>query len=287
MYQDLEDWETLSDTPTISTLADDDTAREITNNINDISITAYADASQTAPVCNIDPTTAGTALPHSIWNSMRKTVPPSISTLGLASAYETTPVNPTPIPSMITLNHDSEAFIDASITSHNDTVDLPVGAFLSKIPYSELTGIDEKRTPAEQQGVRMRQLDEILESDDIQDDPLLQKLATNENLRHICFSQNIELTDIEKEMPAILLPNNDPVIQAFAAKHWHRIHPTKLEPAKIRPFLAWRPVNIIAKTLKHTTQLARMSIYHPLRKHIKARFPILNVPRLFEPVSAD
>ena len=95
-----------------------------------------------------------------------------------------------------------------------------------------------------------------------------------------CFIQRIR-------HPALLLPINDPVTKAFAAKHWHRIHPTKLEPAKIRPFLAWRPVNIIAKTLKHTTQLARMSIYHPLRKHIKARFPILNVPRLFKPVSAD
>ena len=80
---------------------------------------------------------------------------------------------------MITLNHDSETFIDTS------TVDINVGAFLSKIPYNELTGIDAKRTPAEQQGIRMRQMDKLVESDDIKDDPLLRKLANNENLRHI------------------------------------------------------------------------------------------------------
>ena len=46
-------------------------------------------------------------------------------------------------------------------------------------------------------------------------------------------------------------------------------------------------MEIIRKTLANTTQLARMIIRHPLRKHLKARFPFLNANRIAEGISSD
>ena len=38
---------------------------------------------------------------------------------------------------------------------------------------------------------------------------------------------------------------------------------------------------------KKTTKMARMAIRHPMRRHVKARFPHMNVTRIDEPVSTD
>ena len=55
----------------------------------------------------------------------------------------------------------------------------------------------------------------------------------------------------------------------------------------MRPFLGFCPAEIVRKTLANTTQLARMIIRHPLRKHIRARFPFLNGRRINEGISTD
>ena len=55
----------------------------------------------------------------------------------------------------------------------------------------------------------------------------------------------------------------------------------------LQPFLGWRPLHIVKKTLEHTTQLAKSSIKYPLRPHVKARNPWANVTRLQETVSID
>ena len=61
----------------------------------------------------------------------------------------------------------------------------------------------------------------------------------------------------------------------------------QIDPSKVQPYLGWRPLEVIRKTLECTTQLARMTLRVPLRRHLKARFPWLNVNRLDEVVSVD
>jgi hypothetical protein len=73
----------------------------------------------------------------------------------------------------------------------------------------------------------------------------------------------------------------------YATKSWHRVVYQNVDPMKIQPFLGWRPLDIIKKTLDNTTQLARMVIRLPLRRHFKSRAPFLNVTRLDEVVSTD
>ena len=68
---------------------------------------------------------------------------------------------------------------------------------------------------------------------------------------------------------------------------WHRVVYKDADPKKIQPFLGWRPLDIVKKTLEHTTQLAKSSIRYPLRPHVKARNPWANVTRLNEVVSTD
>ena len=61
----------------------------------------------------------------------------------------------------------------------------------------------------------------------------------------------------------------------------------KVDPKKVAPYLAFRPLEIIKATLASTTQLARMTIHHPLHHHLKSRAPFANVTHLDEPVSTD
>ena len=46
-------------------------------------------------------------------------------------------------------------------------------------------------------------------------------------------------------------------------------------------------MNVIKKTMTKTTQMARMIIKHPMRRHVKARFPHMNVTRIDGTVSTD
>ena len=61
--------------------------------------------------------------------------------------------------------------------------------------------------------------------------------------------------------------------------------PRKLEA--LQPSLAWKPLNIIKKTLENTTQWGRMICQYPLKKHHVSRFPWNNRNRLREEVAMD
>ena len=61
----------------------------------------------------------------------------------------------------------------------------------------------------------------------------------------------------------------------------------QMDPAQVAPYLAYRPLDIVKATLEYTTQLARMIIRKPLRRHYKARNPGVNVTRIDEAVSTD
>jgi hypothetical protein len=125
-------------------------------------------------------------------------------------------------------------------------------AFINHLTYEELTGVD--RTNFEYYGYPP--IEEY--------DPLLHE--SDDRISHLMFT---------------------PSTLAYAVKSWHRVLHQELDPRKLQPFLAWRPLEVIKETLKCTTQLARMCIRYPLRKHLKARNPHLNVKRLDEAVSTD
>ena len=75
--------------------------------------------------------------------------------------------------------------------------------------------------------------------------------------------------------------------QILANATWHRVIHKNIDSNLLRPYLGWRSLSIVKKTLNKTTQMARMIIRQPLRHHVKARFPHMNVTGIDEPVSTD
>jgi hypothetical protein len=69
--------------------------------------------------------------------------------------------------------------------------------------------------------------------------------------------------------------------------HWHRVLHKELDAQKLCAFLGFRPIDIVRKTLANTTQMARLIIRYPFRKHVKACFPFLNTRRINEGISTD
>ena len=55
----------------------------------------------------------------------------------------------------------------------------------------------------------------------------------------------------------------------------------------LRPFLGWKPSNIIKKTFESTTQYGTYNVRLPLRRHFKSRYPALCVKRLDEWYATD
>ena len=55
----------------------------------------------------------------------------------------------------------------------------------------------------------------------------------------------------------------------------------------LQPRLAWKPLNVIKKTLENTTQWGRMICQYPMKKHHVSRFPWNNRHRLREEVAMD
>jgi hypothetical protein len=75
--------------------------------------------------------------------------------------------------------------------------------------------------------------------------------------------------------------------QILATATWHKVTYQDMNPEGLRQYLGWRPTQVVKKTLARTTQMARMIIRHPMRQHIKSRFPHMNVTRINDPVSTD
>src|SRR5210317_1676739 len=55
----------------------------------------------------------------------------------------------------------------------------------------------------------------------------------------------------------------------------------------IQPNLAWKPLEVIKKTLEATTQWSRQIVKYPLKKHHVSRFPWSNCQRLRKKVAMD
>jgi Reverse transcriptase (RNA-dependent DNA polymerase) len=54
-----------------------------------------------------------------------------------------------------------------------------------------------------------------------------------------------------------------------------------------RPYLAYRPIEVVRRTLEQTTQMAKLSSSIPMRRHVRSLFPFLNRKRINETVATD
>jgi Reverse transcriptase (RNA-dependent DNA polymerase) len=75
--------------------------------------------------------------------------------------------------------------------------------------------------------------------------------------------------------------------RVFAVASWHRVLHQNLDPTQIQPYLGFAPIEVIKKTLERTTQMAKMILRAPLRRHIKSRLSFMQAKRLEETVSTD
>ena len=73
----------------------------------------------------------------------------------------------------------------------------------------------------------------------------------------------------------------------FAVASWHHVVHKQLDPVQLRPFLGYAPTEVVKRTLQRTTQMAKMIIRAPLRRHIKSRLSFMRAKRLEETVSTD
>ena len=74
-------------------------------------------------------------------------------------------------------------------------------------------------------------------------------------------------------------------IQLHTFQHQQNKHEVDFE--KLRPFFGWVQPDVIKKTFDKSTQWAVAITRFPMRKHIKSRFPALNISRRSEPVATD
>ena len=80
----------------------------------------------------------------------------------------------------------------------------------------------------------------------------------------------------------------DPTIVSDSLRSKYTVAiPTKQHLSKLEKYFAYRPPEIIKKTLQQTTQLAKAVLRFPLRRHLKPRFQMLRWPRLNEVVATD
>ena len=77
----------------------------------------------------------------------------------------------------------------------------------------------------------------------------------------------------------------DPTLQHASV---HRRYVEEHDWKQFRPFFGWQSEEVIADTFKHTTRHANVIFdCDTLKKHFKARNPILNLPRRHEPVATN
>jgi hypothetical protein len=79
--------------------------------------------------------------------------------------------------------------------------------------------------------------------------------------------------------------NQQDTVTANWASMKHRYTEDDLQ--RLRPWLAWIPIENIRKTLENTTQIAKAVTNYPMIRHLTSRFKLLNRFRLREVVSTD
>ena len=75
------------------------------------------------------------------------------------------------------------------------------------------------------------------------------------------FSEDVTINSLN------FLDSKEPIMNTnvLATRAWHRVIHKEIDPRHLRPYLGWRSLRVVKKTLARTTQMARMSIRYPLR----------------------
>ena len=107
-----------------------------------------------------------------------------------------------------------------------------------------------------------------------------------EFLNELAYDQLVQ-PRLETEEHESYLFGTPRTVYTTVIKPWHRVLYQSLDPTSLQKYFAWRPVEVIRKTLEHTTQLATSNIRYPMRRHFKSRNPFANVHHLDETVSTD
>ncbi|KAL7570772.1 hypothetical protein ACA910_014402 [Epithemia clementina (nom. ined.)] len=83
-------------------------------------------------------------------------------------------------------------------------------------------------------------------------------------------------------------PDAPPASTSMQQLFFHHNTTTEVDWSTYRPFFGWAPAETIAETFKHTTQHGNFGDGHDyLKKHFKARNPVLNIPRRYELFATD
>lgn len=163
-----------------------------------------------------------------------------------------------------------------------------IDALLNQENYENLVRIETQQTDSELQQIDEQKYTDLIKNHTDAGDPLISsEIDPQQILFHTATTLSLEEENIPNMLRTKTGEQHDATIQANAMKTWHRIIHFDIDPQKIRPFLAFRPIDTIIKTLANTTQHACLIIRDPLRKHVKARFSLLNSQRLSEKVSTD
>ena len=129
-------------------------------------------------------------------------------------------------------------------------------------------------------------------NNDIQSYDPSDNMLQNESMDYLAFLNHTALAkdnDSGELLNLNVLDINVPLIdtQIYATTTWHRTNYQTIDPKILKPYLGYRPIDVIKKTLKLTTQTAKMCIKYPMKRHVKSRYPHMNATRIDETVSTD
>ncbi|KAL7578085.1 hypothetical protein ACA910_015018 [Epithemia clementina (nom. ined.)] len=84
-----------------------------------------------------------------------------------------------------------------------------------------------------------------------------------------------------------ILAKQDPPYYPFYSVFENVLEQETPNYTKLRPYFGWVNEDTIKKTLEQTTQWGAQVTRFPMHKHLKSRFPALNIPHQEEPVATD
>ena len=85
-------------------------------------------------------------------------------------------------------------------------------------------------------------------------------------------NRSLSILDILDETPPI-----SPIYKLMVNKHVFQHTPVDYE--KVRPFFGWVNSDIVKQTIDQTTQWGIVLDSFPMKRHLKSRNPVLNVPK--------
>lgn len=113
-------------------------------------------------------------------------------------------------------------------------------------------------------------------------------IRTDDSLHRVQTVRESTVDELLDDLSNEELYGHDQTFDSFAfAVNTSRQLFTQADLEDFAPYLCWKPLEVIKKTLENTTQLAKSIWRYPLRAYRKTRWPVLNFRRLTETISMD